>query len=355
MRRERRRDDVDLVAGVAHQGAHLGLGGVAPGPDARRPARRGPPRSPRPPGGAPLRPGSRPWAAGAPGASSPSSSPATVCSERHTAGSSATGASCDSAWATAISASSTATHMRRRTRAVAPRLRSSGVARPDVALPAGGQQRQRGQDAAHGDVAVQQPPVPAHVAARRPGRPPPGPPARRGRRSGGTRTRGPRRSRTNATRRESRNIAAVPLKRWSRTEPEGTGGAPPRRRRPVSRPGSPGSPPSASTCPASIFGAALPIGVYFLVRSHVHTDTQALIIAGCFSVGWIVFQFVRQRRVDLVGAIVLSGFAVGVITSTLLGRQRLHAQGPRRLLHRCSSASPASSRSTRTTARPSST
>ena len=71
--------------------------------------------------------------------------------------------------------------------------------------------------------------------------------------------------------------------------------------------------------PSLVFGAALPIGVYFLVRSHVRTDTAGLIIAGCFSVAWIVFQFVRQRRIDVVGAIVLFGFVVGVVSSTLLG------------------------------------
>ena len=76
---------------------------------------------------------------------------------------------------------------------------------------------------------------------------------------------------------------------------------------------------SASTCPSLIWGAALPIGVYFLVRSHVRTDAAALIVAGCFSAGWILLQFVRQRRVDAVGVIVLSGFAVGVVSSTLLG------------------------------------
>ncbi len=71
--------------------------------------------------------------------------------------------------------------------------------------------------------------------------------------------------------------------------------------------------------PSVVFGAGLPLGVYFLVRSHVHTDTQALIIAGAFSVSWVVFQFVRQRRIDLVGVIVLSGFAVGVLSAELLG------------------------------------
>jgi hypothetical protein len=63
----------------------------------------------------------------------------------------------------------------------------------------------------------------------------------------------------------------------------------------------------------------VPIGIYFAVRSHVNTDAQALIVAGCFSVGWILFQFARERRLDFVGAIVLFGFAVGVISSTLLG------------------------------------
>ena len=49
------------------------------------------------------------------------------------------------------------------------------------------------------------------------------------------------------------------------------------------------------------------------------SDTQALIIAGCFSVAYILIQFVRQRTVDVVGLAVLIGFALGVITSTLLG------------------------------------
>ena len=81
----------------------------------------------------------------------------------------------------------------------------------------------------------------------------------------------------------------------------------------------PGIPSVREHLPSLVFGAALPIGVYFAVRSHVQTDTQALIIAGAFSVAWILIQFVRQRRVDFVGAIVLSGFAVGLVSSTLLG------------------------------------
>jgi hypothetical protein len=81
----------------------------------------------------------------------------------------------------------------------------------------------------------------------------------------------------------------------------------------------PGIPSIREHLPSIVWGAALPLAVYFLVRSHVHTDAQALIIAGGFSVAWIMFQFVRERRIDTVGVIVLFGFAFGVVTSTLLG------------------------------------
>jgi hypothetical protein len=71
--------------------------------------------------------------------------------------------------------------------------------------------------------------------------------------------------------------------------------------------------------PSLIFGAAVPIAVYFAVRPHVSTDAEGLIIAGSVSVAWILIQFVRDRRVDFVGAIVLFGFLIGVVSSTLLG------------------------------------
>ena len=71
--------------------------------------------------------------------------------------------------------------------------------------------------------------------------------------------------------------------------------------------------------PSAVFGAAVPLAVYFLVRGHVHSDTQALIIAGAFSVGWVLLQAARRRRIDLVGTVVLFGFAVGILSSTLLG------------------------------------
>ena len=100
-------------------------------------------------------------------------------------------------------------------------------------------------------------------------------------------------------------------------EPEAAGGTEEAPK--AAREWQPGIPSVREHLPSLIWGAALPIGVYFLARSHVRTDTAALIVAGCFSAGWILLQFVRQRRVDAVGVIVLSGFVVGVVSSTLLG------------------------------------
>jgi hypothetical protein len=81
----------------------------------------------------------------------------------------------------------------------------------------------------------------------------------------------------------------------------------------------PGVPSLRNLLPSILGGAVVPLAVYYLVRDHVHSDAQALIIAGLFPAAWIVVQFVRQRRIDPVGAVVLFGFAVGVLTSTLLG------------------------------------
>jgi hypothetical protein len=81
----------------------------------------------------------------------------------------------------------------------------------------------------------------------------------------------------------------------------------------------PGAPSLRDLGPSLIFGAAVPLGVYYGVRHHVHSDAQALIIAGAFPVAWILFGFVRTRRVDPIGVIVLFGFVVGVVSSTLLG------------------------------------
>ncbi|HSZ37715.1 MAG TPA: VC0807 family protein [Acidimicrobiales bacterium] len=81
----------------------------------------------------------------------------------------------------------------------------------------------------------------------------------------------------------------------------------------------PGVPSVRELLPSLAFGAAVPIALYFAVRPHVSTDAEGLIIAGSASVAWILIQFVRNRQVDFVGAVVLFGFVVGVVSSTVLG------------------------------------
>jgi intracellular septation protein A len=71
--------------------------------------------------------------------------------------------------------------------------------------------------------------------------------------------------------------------------------------------------------PSVFFGAAVPLAVYNLVRHHVNSDAQALIIAGLFPAAWIVFGFIRTRQIDFIGGVVLFGFVIGVGTSTLMG------------------------------------
>jgi hypothetical protein len=81
----------------------------------------------------------------------------------------------------------------------------------------------------------------------------------------------------------------------------------------------PGVPSVRELGPSIIFGALVPLGIYYAVRRHVHSDAQALIIAGAFPVAWILFGIIRTRQVDIIGAIVLFGFVIGVASSTLLG------------------------------------
>jgi hypothetical protein len=81
----------------------------------------------------------------------------------------------------------------------------------------------------------------------------------------------------------------------------------------------PGVPSVKELWPSIVFGALVPLGIYYAVRHHVHSDAQALIIAGCFPVAWILFGVIRTRQFDIIGGIVLFGFVVGVVTSTVLG------------------------------------
>ena len=81
----------------------------------------------------------------------------------------------------------------------------------------------------------------------------------------------------------------------------------------------PGLPRLRAIAPSAIGGAGVPLAVYYLVRSHVGGDAAALAIAGIPAALWVGLQWIRRRRIDPIGAIVLSGFVVGLIVSSALG------------------------------------
>jgi hypothetical protein len=81
----------------------------------------------------------------------------------------------------------------------------------------------------------------------------------------------------------------------------------------------PGLPPLRAILPSAIGGAVVPLGVYYLVRSHVSSDAVALAIAGIPAAAWVCFQFLRLRRIDPIGAIVLFGFVAGLAVSYAMG------------------------------------
>jgi hypothetical protein len=71
--------------------------------------------------------------------------------------------------------------------------------------------------------------------------------------------------------------------------------------------------------PSVIGGAIIPLAVYYLVRHEVNGDAVALAIAGIPAAVWVLVQWMRHRRIDPIGAIVLCGFIGGLIVSTALG------------------------------------
>jgi hypothetical protein len=71
--------------------------------------------------------------------------------------------------------------------------------------------------------------------------------------------------------------------------------------------------------PSVVGGAVVPLAVYYAVRSHVHSDATALIIAGVPAATWVLIEWLRRRRMDPIGLIVLFGFVAGVIASVALG------------------------------------
>lgn len=80
----------------------------------------------------------------------------------------------------------------------------------------------------------------------------------------------------------------------------------------------PGVPSLRVIAPSALGGALVPIGVYYAVRHPVGSTATALIIACIPAAAWVITQLIRTRHIDLIGAITLYGFAVGVVASVTL-------------------------------------
>jgi hypothetical protein len=81
----------------------------------------------------------------------------------------------------------------------------------------------------------------------------------------------------------------------------------------------PGAPSLRALGPGAVGGGLVPLAVYYVVRSHVGGDAPALMIAGTPAAGWVALQWLRRRRIDPIGCIVLFGFGAGLLASLLLG------------------------------------
>ncbi len=81
----------------------------------------------------------------------------------------------------------------------------------------------------------------------------------------------------------------------------------------------PGAPSLRAMGPGVIGGAVIPLAVYYAVRPHVSGDAPALIIAGAPAAAWVAIEWMRKRRIDPIGCIVLFGFIAGILASVALG------------------------------------
>ena len=81
----------------------------------------------------------------------------------------------------------------------------------------------------------------------------------------------------------------------------------------------PGAPSLRAMAPGAVGGAVVPLAVYYAVRSHVGGDTPALMVAGVPAATWVALQWVRTKRIDPIGCIVLFGFVAGILASVALG------------------------------------
>jgi hypothetical protein len=76
---------------------------------------------------------------------------------------------------------------------------------------------------------------------------------------------------------------------------------------------------SATVVISAVVVAVLPWPVYLVARDHVGSSTDALMIASSVPVAWALARWVRQRRADVAGGVVLAAYAAAVALSAVFG------------------------------------
>lgn len=73
----------------------------------------------------------------------------------------------------------------------------------------------------------------------------------------------------------------------------------------------------------AVFDIAGPLVAYSLLRSAGQSAAMALVLSGILPAIGVAIGFVRHRRVDLIGVLVLAGIAVGGVLGLVTGNPRL--------------------------------
>jgi intracellular septation protein A len=73
----------------------------------------------------------------------------------------------------------------------------------------------------------------------------------------------------------------------------------------------------------AVFDIGGPLALYALLRSEGLSAVTSLVLSGVFPALGVAIKFIRDRRVDAIGVLVLAGIAVGTLLGLLSGNARL--------------------------------
>jgi hypothetical protein len=73
----------------------------------------------------------------------------------------------------------------------------------------------------------------------------------------------------------------------------------------------------------AVFDIAGPLVAYWLLRSNGLSAVTSLVLSGVFPAVGVAINFVRDRRLDAIGVLVLAGIVVGTVLGLVSGNARL--------------------------------